>query len=300
MLQEQSKSSTAVQGSIGIGTAFGTFGELLQGMHVDNDLDFLVTFPIDRHAQVILYPDSSKEIKVTPAFKNKSVLLAERLLKHYGLPPGGTLTIKSDLPVGKGLASSSADLVATARAVASAYGIDIPLPILQQFLCEIEPTDGVMYPGVVFFYHRKVEIGEIFGSIPRFTVVAIDEGGEVDTITYNQERKPFTTEEKEEYTELLYRLKMALQEQDVRTIGEVVTRSVIMNQSRREVQALCHLLEVAKQCEALGVVTAHSGTYTGVLLWQEEDHYATKLAHVIDELQETYGQVHVFHSLSGG
>lgn len=32
--------STAVRGRFGTGTAFGTFGELLQGVHADNDLDF--------------------------------------------------------------------------------------------------------------------------------------------------------------------------------------------------------------------------------------------------------------------
>ena len=67
-------------------------------------------------------------------------------------------------------------------------------------MAEIEPTDGVMYPGVVSFYHRKVELGEIFGPMPRLTVVAVDEGGEVDTIEYNRLRKPYTSEEKLEYT----------------------------------------------------------------------------------------------------
>lgn len=85
--------------------------------------------------------------------------------------------IESDLPIGKGLASSSADLLATARAIESCYGINIPISLLQRFMVEIEPTDGVMYPGVVSFFHRKVELGEIFGPMPRMTVVAVDEGG---------------------------------------------------------------------------------------------------------------------------
>lgn len=34
------------------GTAFGSFGELLQGVLPDDDVDFLVTFPIDRGSRV--------------------------------------------------------------------------------------------------------------------------------------------------------------------------------------------------------------------------------------------------------
>src|SRR5690606_32030964 len=158
----------------------------------------------------------------------------------------------------------------TARAIESCYGIDIPISLLQTFMAEIEPTDGVMYPGVVSFYHRKVELGEIFGPMPRLTVVAVDEGGEVDTIEYNRLRKPYTSEEKLEYTYLMNRLKIAFQEQDVYTIGQVATRSTIMNQSRQEKRSLKHLLQLSHEQGALGIVNAHSGTFIGLLFWKED------------------------------
>ena len=108
-MQERWKTDgTAVRPRIGTGTAFGTFGELLQGVHADNDLDFLVTFPIDRRSKVIhSSPYPSRELKVVPEFKQKSVQLAARLLEYFSLPCKGLLLIESDLPIGKGLASSS-------------------------------------------------------------------------------------------------------------------------------------------------------------------------------------------------
>ncbi|GGA59025.1 kinase [Kroppenstedtia guangzhouensis] len=297
-MQERWKTDgTAVRPRIGTGTAFGTFGELLQGVHADNDLDFLVTFPIDRRSKVILQPDSSRELKVVPEFKQKSVQLAARLLEYFSLPCKGLLLIESDLPIGKGLASSSADLLATARAIESCYGIDIPISLLQTFMAEIEPTDGVMYPGVVSFYHRKVELGEIFGPMPRLTVVAVDEGGEVDTIEYNRLRKPYTSEEKLEYTYLMNRLKIAFQEQDVYTIGQVATRSTIMNQSRQEKRSLKHLLQLSHEQGALGIVNAHSGTFIGLLFWKEDRDYERKVAETIEKLKQTYVNVYVYHSL---
>ncbi|EEK69850.1 MULTISPECIES: GHMP family kinase ATP-binding protein [Bacillus cereus group] len=296
-MQKQWKTGTLVSGEIGTGTSFGTFGELLQGVQADNNLDFLVTLPIKRYSRVEFAPDLSEELKVIPEFKQKSALLAVRLLKYFNLPLGGTLTIKSDLPTGKGLASSSADLVATARAIESSYAIAIPVTLLQKFMGEIEPTDGVMYPGVVSFYHRKVELGEMLGPIPPLTILAIDEGGEVDTIEFNKLRKVFTLEEKFEYTQLVNRLKVAFQEQDVRTIGEVTTRSAIMNQSRQKKRYLNHFLQLSDQYDALGIVVAHSGTFIGLLLWQEEEEYKYKLIQLTKKLKKMYGQVHVYHTL---
>lgn len=288
---------TAVRRRTGTGTAFGSFGELLQGVHADNDLDFLVTFPIDRGSRVTLHPDLASELKVVPEFKQKSVGLAARLLEYFDLPSRGELRVESDLPIGKGLASSSADLLATARAIESCYGVNIPIPLLQRFMAEIEPTDGVMYPGVVSFFHRKVELGERLGLMPRTTVVAIDEGGEVDTIDYNRFRRPYTLEEKLEYAQLMNRLKIAFQEQDVHTIGQVATRSTLMNQSRQKKRSLKNLLRLSQELEALGIVNAHSGTFIGLLFWKEDRDYELKVAETIKMLKQTYVYVDVYHSI---
>lgn len=298
-MQKQLRSGdTTERGRMGTGTANGTFGELLQGVHADNDLDFLVTFPIDQGSRVTLRPDSSNVLKVVPCFKQKSVQLAACLLEHFDLPSGGTLTIESDLPVGKGLASSSADLLATARAIESCYEIKIPVSFLQSLMAKIEPTDGVMYPEVVSFYHRKVELHQIFGFIPRLTVVAIDEGGEVDTIEYNNCRIPYTSAEKLEYIRLLECLKQAVQMKDVQTIGQVATRSTMMNQSRNKKHSLQYLLELSREHDALGVVNAHSGTFIGLLLCQEDQRYRQKLSKLKEKLQQSYLNVYVYHSLS--
>jgi uncharacterized protein involved in propanediol utilization len=295
--RETSPPAAAQRQRTGTGIAFGTFGELLQGIHAHNNWDFLVTFPIRSFSRAALETDASEEMKVIPSFKCKSVRLARRLLEHYQLPLGGTLTIESDLPVGKGLASSSADLVATARAIESCYDISIPLELLQACMAEIEPSDGVMYPGAAFFYHRKVLLGEMLGAMPPLTVVAIDEGGEVDTIEYNKNRKPFSEEEKEEYTLLYERLKAAFEQQDIRTIGDIATRSVMMNQPRRKNRSLDYMLQLTREHGALGVITAHSGTFIGVLLDRDEKDYEQQLARISALLEQDYGKAHIYYSL---
>lgn len=283
---------------VGQGEAFGTFGELLQGVLLEENLDFLVTFPIQAFSRAIFTPEPRGNlVTVQPAGKAKSRRMAQIILDHFDLQCGGCLTLQSDLPEGKGLASSSADLVATARALAAAFHLDIPVELLQSFMRQIEPSDGVMYPGVVAFYHRQVELRQYIGQLPAMTVVSIDEGGQVDTIEFNRIPKPFNDAEKREYRQLLDELDRAIREQDVRAIGRVATRSAVLNQKLRPKQLLDDVGMIARDVGAIGVAVAHSGTCLGVLLSVEEPNYLDKLALTKDLLGQLSDTVTVHHSL---
>ena len=280
----------------GRGRAFGTFGELLQGVDMD-DQDFLVTLPTNRFSTAIFTSAShQRKLTVFPSRKQKAGQLASLILEYYGLPMGGILELESNIPVGKGLASSSADLVATARAIDHCFGLGMLDEQLQLFLRQIEPTDGVMYEGAVSFYHRKVELCEYLGPLPKLTVVGIDEGGEVDTIEFNKLPKPFTPEEKQEYGRLLQKISAAIRCGNLQIIGEVATCSAILNQKLSAKQYFEQVLDICKVIRGLGVVVAHSGTYLGILLSSEDPHYYKQLHSAYEALLQLVDEVALFHS----
>lgn len=284
---------------VGNGRAFGTFGELLQGVRGSNDLDFLVTFPIDRFAHAVFTVETeSHELTVSPSYKKKAKRIAELILTHFDLPLCGHLEIGSEIPVGKGLASSSADLVATARAVSACYELELDNELLQSFMAEIEPSDGVMYPGVVSFYHRQVKLCEMIGQMPNLTVVSIDEGGEVDTVEFNKIPKPFSPEDKQEYCHLLNTATEAIRQGDVRTIGQVATRSAVLNQKLRPKRHLDAMIELCEEVGGTGVLVAHSGTCAGILLWPEDPRYDEQLHIVCQRLRLLSNDVMIYHSWS--
>lgn len=196
---------------VGIGKSSGTFGELLQGVLYENNYNFLVTLPISNFSEATFKSVSVlNDILVFPSHKQKSKLLAQKLLLKLGLPLGGVLEINSNLPEGKGLASSSADLVATYRAIKNCFNIETEMSTLQGLISEIEPTDGVMYDGVISFYHKKVELRDFLGYMPPICILSIDEGGIVDTIEFNKINRYFSSEEKKEYDCLLNELSIAI------------------------------------------------------------------------------------------
>ncbi|MFF2081818.1 kinase [Kitasatospora sp. NPDC058162] len=283
---------------VGSGRAFGTFGELLQGVLPDTDLDFLVTFPVDRWTTAVFRPRSSgPRITVSPPHKVKAQRLARIVMDTCGLPGGGELELTSDLPEGKGFASSSADLVATARAIGDAFGIHFDEEAIESFLRGVEPSDGVMYEGVVAFYHRAVRLRERLGRLPELTVVAHDEGGEIDTIGFNRIPKPFSPADKEGYGEQLAVLAEAIRGGDLRTVGRVATWSAEMNGRLRRRGHLEDMRRLCAEIEGFGLVLAHSGTMLGILLAGDDTERDSKIAHVRASCAPWNGSVSVHRSL---
>ncbi|MFG1954441.1 kinase [Micromonospora sp. NPDC048830] len=287
-------------GSPGVGQAYGTFGELLQGALPEADGDFLVTMPIARWSTAVFHREPGlPRVTVWPPHKTKARTLAGMIIADRGAgTAGGTLVLRSELPEGKGLASSSADLVAAARAVSGALGIELPADRLEDYLRRIEPTDGVLHPGVVAYHHRAVRIRSTLGSLPPVSVVGVDEGGEVDTVEFNRLPKPFSAADRHEYAGLLDRLTAAVRAGDLAEVGRVSTRSAVKNQRLRPKRLLAAVREVSRELGGLGVICAHSGTTVGVLLDDADPGYADRLARVTAACRRLAGNATVYPGLT--
>ncbi|MFF1692842.1 kinase [Streptomyces sp. NPDC058257] len=288
-----------------MGTAFGTFGELLQGVLPEEDGDFLVTLPVARWTMATFRQElgcDSGDVVVRPAGKTKALRLARTISElaelRTGEPAGGTLHVNSVIPEGKGLASSSADLVATARAVGQALGVGMPPSRIERLLADIEPTDGVLYPAIVAFHHRAVRLRGVLGSLPVMAVVGIDEGGSVDTVDFNRIPKPFTLADRHAYARLLDRLTRAVRRRDLAEVGRVATRSARMNQLLRHKWSLEPMREICREVGGLGVAVAHSGTTLGILLDTGDPSYTRRVSAAARACEELAGGVTVYRTLS--
>lgn len=283
---------------IGTGTAPGSFGELVQGVLPGDDLDFLVTLPISQGTRASFRPDPDQiGVTVWPAHKVKARRLAELVLASMRVGCGGTLRIVSELPEGKGFASSSADLVATAHAVADAYGLALTPTAVESFMRGIEPSDGVMYQGSVAYYHRAVRLRRALGFLPPLAILAYDEGGTVDTVQFNRLPKRFDRADKLRYAELLARVSVAIPGGDLATVGAAATESATMNDKLQRRAAFDPVHRVCREVDGFGVVIAHSGTMLGLLLAADDPALSDKLRHGSELLGRLPGTVSVHHSL---
>lgn len=251
----------------GWGFAPGTFGELVQG-ELQNT-PFLVTLPIRWGTRAAFFPGRHAHVEVYPAYRSKARRAAEeaaRLLKR----PGGALSISSVIPVGKGMASSSADIVASMRAVAAAYRKTISPAHMARIAAAIEPSDGIMYPGIVAINPLTGLLLERFGPIPPAVIVGLVGPGRINTADHHRRREAYTASQQGRLAEAVRLLRKAAELRQVGLLGQAGRISAEVQAERDSEDAMLAELLAKARRENWGMVIAHTGTVRGYLFAPSE------------------------------
>lgn len=252
---------------IGKGSCNGTFGELVQG--IIGERPFLITLPIPSlRSHAVFFPDPAISEIRGPLSKVKAIKAGRLLLQWFGIEGGGFLEICSNIPIGKGLASSSADIVAAMRAVAQSYSLPLTKEIISTISAMVEPTDGVMYEQIVAYDYIHGELLESFGVLPPFTIVGIDTGGIVNTIKFNQVPKEYDRHDEKQFVKAYELVKKGCRESNLSFICKAATISARVNQKLLPKPVFNEFIKLAQVYEG-GIVIAHSGTMIGILI----DHH---------------------------
>ena len=245
----------------------GSCGELAQGM-LDGGY-FLVSCPIDMYstATVALSPGSGRVDAPVDAPKSRQAV--ELTLAHFGVHDmDARLSLSSPLPRGKGMASSTADVSAAIAATATALGMEPDMPSTQiaQIALLIEPSDGVMLPGIAILDHKRGSIAKTLGAPPPMRVVVLDFGGGVDTLAFNGVNRDATLKcLQPQFSEALALIEQGVRNGSAADIGAGATRSAVANQQLLYKPQLDAVLQLARDVGAVGVNAAHSGTVLGLL-----------------------------------
>ncbi|OUB80921.1 GHMP family kinase ATP-binding protein [Bacillus wiedmannii] len=257
----------------GVGIACGTCGELVQGCI--NDQNFMITFPIPLYARAEAKFVSGGEISIIPNYKNKAVKAAETLvssLKNMGIVDknlGITIKIDSELTEGKGMASSTADIIAVCRAISNLCNYPIGPWEISNICTSIEPSDGVMYQSSVVYDFFKGRLLEDIGPLMSMRLIIIDNGEAVDTVNFK--RVPYTLNEMTQILEA-YRLAISgIKNQDIGLLGRATTISAKVNQRRHYKREFEDIINIFSELGACGISVAHSGSILSLLFDVNDD-----------------------------
>ena len=254
---------------IGKGKAVGSCGELIQGFDT-NSRPFHVTCPIlksstvnvtIREAESTSFPNVCRE--------NYKLIAACRAALERLHTPQVSVSLEhwSDLHVGKGMGSSTADIVAAARAIGNAFDYYFSESELADIACSIESSDGTMYGGVNIVNHKTGERIRKLQWFPDFRIVLC-----IPPNTFNTESADFSGKERLglEFKRLLEVLQEAEKAQDVEKFGYVCLRSAELNQSFLPNPIFSRLESHLGDLGALGMCVGHTGTVVGVLFAGED------------------------------
>lgn len=255
-------------GAAGCARVPATCGELVQGT-VDGQ-PFLVSCPIDRWAEAAVVLLEGGAV-VGPAWAPKSLAALRLALRELGGEGyGAVLRLRSPLPRGKGLGSSTADVGATIAAAAAALGRPLPPEALAGLAARVEPTDSSLLPGLACLDHRRGVPIEVLGEPPPLRLLVLGLPGTVDSVAFNHPnhlaaRRAALMAHEPEAMAALAELRAAVRAGDPRRLAAAATRDARSYQRVLPTPHFAAVEALAAELGALGLCVAHSGTVAGLL-----------------------------------
>lgn len=255
----------------------GTWGELVQGT-VDGT-DVLVTCPVNLHVLALARSEApGVPCYSRPPLRPATVATGElwrgpsarsRVCQALAeLPGSGRVRLRSPLRPGAGMGSSTADLCAALAAAAAALDVMLTPAELFARCLRLEPSDGLMFPGIALVDHRRGTRVERWGPPPPLVILGIDPGGQVDTAAFNA-RPDLTAANRRKAAVVRAAVDLARQAVaagDAAALAAAATASAAAHQAILPNPLWARASALARECGALGVNVAHSGTVLGVLL----------------------------------
>ena len=286
---------------VGRGAAWapGTCGELAQG-HLDG-IAVMVTCPIDVGSKAIVELSYGSGCVKGPAGAPKARRAVESTLDLLGRPElNARLQLQSALPRSKGMASSTADVAAAIAATATSLGATLSPRRQAELALAIEPSDGVMLPGIALFDHLGGRIARTLGPPPPMRVLVLEFAGEVDTESFNAgTRASGVYQDDGRFLKALELIAAGITNCDPRQIGKGATLSSRANQVLLPKPRLPDAIKLASDSGALGVNVAHSGTVIG-LLFDDDAQRIAWAAHSARQRLPEIVAIHDCRMIGGG
>lgn len=243
-------------------------GECVQGC-LASGRHFLITSPIGLFSWAeFLAAADGDPLSVDPPQRTKSLTAVRRYLAEERLPQAGRLRVVTPLDPGQGFGTSTADIAASLRAAAAAWGRALEPERIARLAIGIEPSDGSMYAGCVAFAHREGVLLERLGVLPRFEALVACTGGTVDTLDFDRRRKEFrySARDEEALVAAWDMVRHANRHADAALMARAATTSAAINEQLLKKPRFGELLRFVELGGADGLMTAHSGTAVALIL----------------------------------
>jgi L-threonine kinase len=279
----------------------GTCGELVQGIY--RGQEFLINSPIPFYAGASVKVFQGRDVHVLGQGQWTKVKKAvESVLSKVSEDQniGAMVSIDSEIPRGKGFASSTAEMTAAIIAMANVLSLKITDQFITDILLSIDKsTDAVYLPGITIIHHLTGKQILSLGSPPPLSFIAVDDGGEIETCAFDRKKARSVTSKHEDFYEWAVRcMKNAFMTQSTRTIGRIATESARINQKILFKNLFEDLVKGTEEFGAVGVNCAHTGSALGVMY----DPRFCDLGKLLTQIEKIAGRERIlgFFPLIGG
>ncbi len=268
-------------------------GEFVQGI-LDGE-EYLSSYAIDMFSIATL-EEKQEKINLGPKKSRKAI---EKVFERFNIPlkesKNISLEINSKIPVGKGMASSTADIGSTIKATLSMLNKNLDNEEISRIASQIEPTDSTLLYKNSIFNPIKGQVKKYLSTLDNGKVIILEPNEILETsiIRSNPDYLDIKLENKGIIKESFYLLEEGLKEKDLKLIGKACTLSSLANENIHKKPYLNEIIEISNRMGAYGVNIAHSGTVMGILIDNNMDHERI-ISHLKEKsLDDYYKKIHL-------
>ena len=267
---------------------------------MDNE-EYLSSYAINLFSVATL--EEGKEIIQKGPKKSRRAM--ELVFEKFGLPLDETknisLNIKSQIPVGKGMASSTADIGATIKATLSMLNKTLTGEEISKLAVKIEATDSLLLNQHSIFNPLTADIKKYLGGINDAKVVILEPSDILDTksIRMTPNYKTYKMQNKEIIKKSFELLDEGLAKNDLNLIGKACTYSGLANENIHKKPFLEKIIDISDKYGCYGVNIAHSGTVIGILMHREMDDIRLIEYLREDEMSKYYKKIYTSDIIDG-
>lgn len=280
-------------------TCPGSCGEIIQG-YIKGSLK-LISLPINCYTRVRLIEGKSGNNNYPKVQK-----MIEKIFKYYGYDKKDTenisIKICSDIPIGKGMASSTADLAATAVVCSKYLGKKITEVEVASLCTEVEPTDSTVFSDFTLFDYINGDYIKHYDGLSQFRILTLEGKDIIDTVEFNKRNNIKTHfENRDNIKKALNYFEEGISKKDLSFIGKCGIISASQNQKILPIKDLYEIINLSLKYGGYGINIAHSGTVIGIL-YNEDRFNKDKFIYNIKskKLIENYLNIRDFKVVNGG
>jgi L-threonine kinase len=274
-------------------------GEIIQGWIMGSEK--LVSCPVDWYSEVEI-TNGSPLPGEGPLVRS----MVNLVLKHWQLPGHLSQSLRIDcrstIPVAKGMASSTADIAATAVATSRHFGFSLDETALARLCVTLEPTDSTVFRQLTLFDHNTADMHVACHGLPALDILLLESPLTLRTEDYHRlPREQILKASADELDLAWLEVQQACQRQSPSLLAEAATRSAVISQRLLPKPAFSELMSLVEMCSLYGLNVAHSGSVVGLFL-DREKHDVEEVCWYLEKpkLRSHWPQRHMLRMVEGG
>ena len=275
-------------------------GEFVQG--IVKDKEYLSSYAIDRYSIVTL-EERIEDVKKGPLKARKAI---EEVFKYFNLPKKElkhiSIDINSEIPISKGMASSTADIGATIKATLNLIGKNLDEYEISRLATKIEPTDSIYIKENTIFNPLDANVIKKLGVLDTGKVLILEPNETLST-KYIRKKENYNKLKKQNKYIIEYAFKLleeGIKKKDLNLIGQACNISSIANENIHKKKYLNEIMDISNEYGAYGVNIAHSGTVIGILLESDMNEEIIKAKLIDRKINKKYNKIYTANIIAGG